>query len=847
MFQVFHCLEDQHDWRLVLLAALVCFSGSLVAVNIFHRAIASPGRSRLIWIAITGGAVGYAIWATHFIAMLAYDPGVPVGYGVALTALSLAAAMALTSIGFGFAASDPGLRTACAGGGIVGGGIASMHYLGMWAVEVPGQVGWSIPYVVASVVFGIVFGIAALVIAIRRGGKQQTVVAALLLTLAIVLHHFTAMGAVQITPDPTWIPGGLSLSPTYLAVAIAGVALSILGMSLVGVLADHRLATRTTTFQEIIRELSAARQQIEASQKELQEQKFRLDTAINNMSQGLLLFDSSERIVICNQRYVDMYGVSADVVKPGCTFHELILHRQQTGSFKGEVDKYRSSVLNDLSRGEASQMHIHLPDGRSVQIINHPLADGGWVATHEDVTEQRHSEAKIAYMAHHDPLTGLANRAKVGLRIEEAASHYRRWGDRPFSVLLLDLDRFKNVNDTLGHPVGDALLREVAVRLKTCIRETDVLGRLGGDEFAIIQVGKADQRDAAKALAKHICDILSKPFNLDANEIAIGASIGIALAPEHAIDPDNLLKMADLALYRAKSAGRGSYQFFDAEMSEAECARREVETELRQALRNSELDLYYQPIIDIRTNRICAAEALLRWSHPTKGMILPDRFILLAEQSGLIVEIGEWVLSNACREAATWPAGIKIAVNLSPTQLRRANLCEVVTDALTHSGLEPERLELEITETALIESAAECLPSLRHLKSIGITVALDDFGTGYSSLSQLTMFPFDKVKIDKSFVRDIADRSDCAAIVCAIANLGRSLNMATSAEGIETEEQLALVRASGCSHAQGYLFSRAFPASELTFKMVDVEATVVETQSVIRPRKHFGEIVDQVA
>jgi diguanylate cyclase (GGDEF)-like protein len=569
--------------------------------------------------------------------------------------------------------------------------------------------------------------------------------------------------------------------------------------------------------------------------------------AINNMSQGLLLFDSSERIVICNQRYIDMYGLSSGVVKPGCTFHELILHRQETGSFNGDVDKYHSSVLNDLGRGKATQMQINLPDRRSIQIINHPLADGGWVATHEDVTEQRCTEAKIAYMAHHDALTGLANRATVTLKIEEAASRYRRWGNRPFSVLLLDLDRFKNVNDTLGHPVGDALLREVAVRLKTCIRETDVLGRLGGDEFAIIQVGKPEQRNAAKALAKRICEILSTTFNLDTNDIAIGASIGIALAPEHATDPDNLLKMADLALYRAKSAGRGSYQFFDAEMSEAECTRREVETELRQALRNKELDLYYQPIVDLRKNSICAAEALLRWRHPTKGMILPDQFISLAEQNGLIVEIGEWVLSNACREAATWPAGIKVAVNLSPTQLRRANLCDVVTDALVNSGLEPDRLELEITETALIESATECLPALRQLQSLGITVALDDFGTGYSSLSQLTMFPFDKVKIDKSFVRDMADRRDCAAIVCAIANLGRSLNMATSAEGIETEKQLALVRAAGCSHVQGYLFSRAFPASELNFKKVDVEATVVETQSVIGSSQHFGEIVVQVA
>jgi diguanylate cyclase (GGDEF)-like protein len=825
VFQVFHCLRDQHDWRLVLLATVVCFSGSLVAVSIFHRAIASRARTRLIWIAITGGAIGYAIWATHFIAMLAYDPSIPIGYSVALTGLSLAAAMALTSFGFGFAANDARQGSASVGGGIVGAGIASMHYLGMWAVEVPGHIAWSIPHVLASIALGMIFGMAALVVAIRRDSKWRTLAAAVLLTLAIVTHHFTAMGAVGITPDPTLLPSDLSLSPTYLAVAIAGVALSILGMSLIGVLADHRLATRTGKFQEIIRQLSAAREQIEASQKELQEHRFRLSMAINNMSQGLLMFDSSERITVCNQRYIDMYGLSPDVVKPGCTFRELILHRQETGSFQGDVNAYHLNLLDNLAHGTASQQS-HLPDGRSIQIINHPLANGGWVATHEDVTEQRSAEAKIAYMAHHDVLTGLANRAALAQKIDEAAARYCRRGDRPFSVLLLDLDRFKHVNDTLGHPLGDTLLREAALRLKTCIREIDVLARLGGDEFAIIQMGPTNQRDAASAAANRITEVMSQPFNIGDNEVCIGASIGIALAPEHAIDPDSLLKMADLALYRAKSAGRGNYQFFEVEMTEAACARREVETELSQAVRNNELKLHYQPIIDTQTNKICGAEALIRWHHPIKGTISPDQFIPLAEQNGLIHQIGKWVLYTACSEAARWPVDVKLAINLSPAQLRRANLYDMVMDALAHSGLAPARLELEITETALIESATECLPTLRQLKSIGITVALDDFGTGYSSLSQLTMFPFDKVKIDRSFVRELGKRSDCAAIVCAIANLGKALNIVTTAEGVETQEQLALARTAGCSLVQGYLFGGAVPLSELDFGNVVVKPTI---------------------
>ena len=422
-------------------------------------------------------------------------------------------------------------------------------------------------------------------------------------------------------------------------------------------------------------------------------------------------------------------------------------------------------------------------------------------------------------MAHHDTLTGLANRAAVVQKIEEAAARQRRNGAL-FSVLLLDLDRFKGVNDTLGHPAGDALLREVATRLKAFLRETDFLARLGGDEFAIIQGGEVDQREAASALANRIIEMFAQPFNIDGNEVNIGTSIGIALAPEHAADPDNLLKMADMALYRAKSAGRNGYQFFDPEMSKAASVRHELEKELRQAIQNNELELHYQPIIDSKTRKICSAEALMRWRHPTKGIIPPDQFIPLAEETGLITQIGEWVLHTACVEAATWPAGTKVAVNLSPVQFRKSNLADVVMYALAQSGLAPDRLELEITETALIESAAECLPALRQFKSLGIAIALDDFGTGYSSLSQLTMFPFDKIKIDKSFTQNITKRSDCAAIILATLTLAQNLDIATTAEGIETAEQYRLLRLAGVTLLQGYLFKAPGPASEIDFDTV---------------------------
>ena len=819
MFRVLTCLAVQHDWRLVGLAGLVCFISSIVAINIFHHAVASRGRTRATWIAIAGGAFGYGIWATHFIAMLAYNPGVGTGYGITLTALSLVAAMAVTSVGFGIAADNPGGWGATIGGVIIGAGIASMHYLGMWALEVPGRVTWLADLVVSSIALGVIFGIAALVIALRFRGKVWTTVSACFLTLAIVLHHFTAMGAVEILPDPLRSFDSLSLSPSILALAIAGVALSVLGMSFVGATADRRLATRTGNFTKIIAELSSAQQQIQESEKALTAQRFWLNTAINNMSQGLLLFDASERMVVCNQRYVEMYGLSPDVVQPGCTFRDLILHRQKTGSFAGDIEIYRSALLCDLARREESRMLFESPDGRSIRIVNQPLSDGGWLATHEDITEQRRSEARISYLAHHDMLTGLSNRTALAQKIEEAAARQHRFGT-PFSVLLLDLDRFKYVNDTLGHSTGDILLQEVASRLRRCLRETDAIGRLGGDEFAIIQVGETHQRDAACRFADRIIDIVAQPFDIDGNEINIGTSIGIALAPEHASDPDDLLKMADMALYRAKSAGRNNYHFFDTEMVEIANARRLVETELRHAIQHDELRLHFQPIVDAKTLRICGAEALVRWEHPTKGMISPDRFIPLAEETGLITQIGQWVLQIACDEAAKWPADVKIAVNISPVQFRKSNLIDVVTDALAQSGLPPDRLELEITETSLIQSASECLPLLRQLKSLGTRIALDDFGTGYSSLSQLTMFPFDRIKIDKSFVQNMTKRAACAAVISSTLTLANTLDIATTAEGIETREQYEILRLAGVTCLQGYLFARPGPVSEIDFGYV---------------------------
>ncbi|SFJ21123.1 EAL domain-containing protein [Bradyrhizobium sp. Gha] len=816
MFRVFSCLTTEHDWRLVVLAGLVCFVASIVAVSIFHRAIASGAWTRRIWIAIAGAAIGYGIWATHFVAMLAYDPGVSTGYGLGLTALSLAAAMVLTSGGFGVAVNNSGRWRAAAGGGIIGAGIASMHYVGMWALEVPGHVVWSPALVLVSVGLGLVLSYAALTVAMGRKDKRGTLAAALLLTLAIVSHHFTAMGAVQIVPDPALANDALSLSPTVLAIAIAGVALSVLGMSFVGVLADRRLAARTGRFEEIIGELSRARQQVEDSQQKIQEQKLRLDTAINNMVEALCMFDAEKRLVVCNERYAGLYRLPPELLRTGTPHADIIRHRVVTGILKSDTSEGAAeqflSKLAALPFDAVSSRIDEFADGRLICVTRQPMAGGGWVATHLDVTEQRRSEAKIAHMAQHDALTDLPNRVLLRERMEHALAVTRN-GDRGLAVLMLDLDRFKEVNDTLGHPAGDSLLRAVATRLRECTTDTTLIARLGGDEFAVIDYVTSPAVEAA-ALAENIRKALCEPFDLDDHRFTVSASIGIAIAPRDGDDSDVLMKSADLALYSAKSCGRGAFRFFEPELDELMHARRDLERDMRDALAGGEFELHYQPFVNTATGEIRGFEALLRWHHPRRGLVMPGEFIPLAEEAGLIVPLGEWILKTACSEAAKWPAHLRIAINLSPAQFKSKELVQVIVGALANSGVAPHRLELEVTETAIMHDSEAVFAALGQLRELGVRVALDDFGTGYSSLSFLQRFPFDKVKVDRSFVNELSSASpDAHHLARAVVRFAVSLGKTTTAEGAETKEQLDILREEGCVETQGYYFGRPMPAS----------------------------------
>ena len=552
--------------------------------------------------------------------------------------------------------------------------------------------------------------------------------------------------------------------------------------------------------------------QTRESGERLREQKLQLDTALNNMSQGLCMFDAAGRLVVCNARYREIYGLPSDMVKSGTMLLDLLNHRKATGTFVHDPEQYCRDVLASIAQGKTASYVMEASAGREIFVVNSPMEHGGWVATHEDISERRRIERQIEHMALHDALTDLPNRVLLHDRLEHSVACARR-GEQ-MALLYLDLDQFKSVNDTLGHSLGDQLLKAVGERLRGCIREIDTVARIGGDEFAIIQTATKDPTDAA-ALARRVREAIAAPYELAGHQIVVDTSIGIAIAPDDGCDPDQLLKSADMALYGAKADGRATYRFFEPAMDARVKARRLLEHDLRKALRNGEFEAYYQPILDADSKDIKGVEALLRWNHPQRGLVLPNDFIPVAEEVGLINQIGDWILRTACLQVAQWPIAVNVAVNLSPLQLRCSNLIQTVVNALAASGLPAERLELEITEAVLMQETERTVATLHQLRALGVRIAMDDFGTGYSSLSYLRKFPFDKIKIDRCFISGLSDNNDSVAIVQAVANLAGSLRMTTTAEGVETQEQLEIVRRLGCGEVQGFLFSAPRPAEEI--------------------------------
>jgi diguanylate cyclase (GGDEF)-like protein/PAS domain S-box-containing protein len=688
------------------------------------------------------------------------------------------------------------------------------------------------------------------------------------------------------------------------------------------------------------------------AQQRLESERHRLDTALNNMIQGLVMYDASGRIVTVNQRYIDMFDLSPDVVKPGCHFHDLIQHRKDRGCFDGDVDEFCSRILGNIARGQIDHSTMLGADGHAFLAISKPLAHSGWIATIEDiterrkleqerdrnyaflsqivdhiptqitvkgvhdrryllanrvaeahfgmsrdlivgktahdifpqtsadiitaddektlqspdglfkdehiwesrtmgrryitsrrigirdsegepsyvihvvddVTERRRADEKIAHLAHYDALTDLPNRVLFREQIEREL--HKAVGGEQFALLYIDIDEFKGINDSLGHHVGDELLKAVATRIKDCIKPTDLIARLGGDEFAVIQTEAGDRDDVVEFVTR-IHEAIRQPYQCLGHQLTTDASIGIALAPQDGTELDQLIKNADLAMYGAKGEGRRTHRFFEPVMDARAKARLTMEQDLRQSMADGGFDIHYQPLLDLGSNEVTGCEALLRWRHPERGMVSPAEFIPLAEDIGLINELGDWVLQTACQEAATWPAGIRLAVNVSPVQLKSPTLALRIMGALAASGLSPDRLELEITEAVLIHDDETALAILHQLRAIGVRIALDDFGTGFSSLSYLKRFPFDKIKIDRCFVSDI-EVDGSADIVRAVVNIAASRNMTTTAEGVETESQKQLLKKLGCTQMQGYLFSKPRPASEVRRLLgVDAEKALV--------------------
>lgn len=783
MFTVVACITRQHDLRLVVLAGVICTIASFTTMKLIGAAMTASGRARAAWIAGSAVAVGSGIWATHFIAMLAFQPHMPIVFELLGTIASLAVAILGSAIGLYLYIRNSSRLAAVISGLVIGVTIGAMHYSGMAAARIAGHIVWNAELVAASIVIGCVLAAAAMVGARVLPGAARTYLPPLILVLAICGLHFTGMAAATLVVGGEIPRGWDELRQGYIAIAVALVTTIILSLSLVAVFVDRQFARAAERDARRLRQLADA------------------------TFEGIVI-RTGATIRDVNDAFRAMIGADLDALI-GHSILEFLSPESQ------EVVRRR------LSAGEFSTIELELvrADGEIliVEVLSRQTeyeGEAAYITAVRDVTERKRVEERMRHMAHHDVLTGLANRALFHGRLSQSLAQAGR-GPESVCVLCLDLDQFKAANDLLGHQGGDELLKEAARRICEAVRDMDTVARLGGDEFAIIQPGVRHPEGGA-ILAERIVKSLSEPFFIAGQHVIIGVSIGIASYPQDASDEETLLSFADMALYRAKEAGRGTYRFYEAGMDQKLLERREMERDLRYAIANDGLKVFYQPLFNCEGQvAIRGFEALLRWSHPTRGDIPPLVFIPLAEETGLIMPLGKLVLEKACAEAASWRDEHRIAVNLSPAQFKHPNLAGMVSQVLAETGLDPDRLELEVTESLLIDDTDRALATLNAFRAMGIHISLDDFGTGYSSLSYLHRFPFDKIKIDSSFIQTLTGNEGSADVVRAIIALARSLKLEVTAEGVESTFQFDLLRAQQCDQIQGFLLGRPMPAEEI--------------------------------
>ena len=923
MVRILTCIVVEHDLRLVLLAALICFLSCYVAVTLAQRACAAGGTARNLWLGAAGTSSGFGIWATHFIAMLAYDPGMVMGYDMELTLVSLGVAIVVTTIGLALATYVAGRSAVVAGGLLIGAGITSMHYIGMSAVELPGTIHWDAAYVAASVACAGLFGALALLACMRPQPRMRDrALATVLMALGVVSLHFTAMAALTIEPGLMPVSDDTLISTGLMVPLIAVVAFSLLftGLTAAVFARQAEFAANESTRQfamlvqgvkdyaiymldldgrvanwnegaerhkgykahEIVgrhfsqfygeedrtaglpdRALKIAREEGKYENegwryrkdgsrfwanvvldpihdaggmlvgyakitKDVTEEKVNadrlaevtknLDLALENMSQGLCLFDKDERLLIANKRYSEIFGFPEGRIRPGMSLREIV-EQGVADIYAADADIWQTKARDVYARRRAAiqandggAIVERLPSGISVQLRYRTLPDGAWVATYEDVSERLRSEEQISFLARHDSLTGLPNRASFNHRLETDLDAALRSGGK-VAAIGIDLDKFKEINDTRGHAAGDEVLVTLSRRMQACLQADETIARFGGDEFAAAKrfEDMADLTDFIQRL--ETC--LNEEIRIDGYDIKPGASLGVAIYPQDADNIEALLNNADLAMYRAKDALTQTVCFYEVSMDEAARSRRLIANDLWQAVERNELQLHYQVQKAVHTGETVGYEVLLRWHHAVRGTIPPGEFIPIAEECGAILPIGEWVLREACREAATWDNDHKIAVNLSPVQLGNADVADLVHRVLQETGLSPHRLELEITESTIIGDKERALNTLRSIKAFGVTIAIDDFGTGYSSLETLRAFPFDKIKLDRSFMNEVEASPQAKAIVRAILALGQTLRVPVLAEGVETRSQLDILLDEGCDEAQGYFLGRPVPVERI--------------------------------